>query len=286
MEKILKQGRLIFAIAIFALGVEHLVYARLPKPIASGGGSVIPVIPWVPGYQVFAYLTGVGLIAASICIAVNMRARPASILLGIFFLLCVIVLDISRVAAAPLDIGVRTLFFETLSLSASALTLAGTLPQEGSPQPWDRAVNALIKLGRFLFAASAIVFGIDHFLILKFIASLVPGWIPGAMFWACFTGAGFIAAGICIATKWMDRWGAAILGLMFLLWFLVLHAPRVLSAARFHNPDEWSSALIALAMCGGCWIHGLRQLPQRAALQTQRAPGTASSRASSEYSPE
>src|SRR5580693_7911951 len=115
MEQILKQGRLIFAVAIFSLGVEHLIVARLSEPTFSGE-SVVPVIPWVPGHPFLAYLAGLGLIAAGICIAANIRARLASILLGIFFLLCVIFLDISRVLAVPLDIGVRTIFFETLSL--------------------------------------------------------------------------------------------------------------------------------------------------------------------------
>jgi hypothetical protein len=47
------------------------------------------------------------------------------------------------------------------------------------------------------------------------------------------------------------------MGLMFLLWFVLLHAPRVLSLPKGLDPDEWSSAFIALAMCGGSWIAAL-----------------------------
>jgi len=49
-------------------------------------------------------------------------------------------------------------------------------------------------------------------------------------------------------------WGSFLLGTMFLLWFLLLRAPRVVMAFRSHDPDapnEWSRAFIALAMCGG-----------------------------------
>ena len=71
-------------------------------------------------------------------------------------------------------------------------------------------------------------------------------------------GAGFIAAGVCIATRWMARWGATLLGTMFGLWFLLLHAPRILGFSKVagapSNPNEWCSAFIALAMCGGSWI--------------------------------
>jgi uncharacterized membrane protein YphA (DoxX/SURF4 family) len=45
---------------------------------------------------------------------------------------------------------------------------------------------------------------------------------------------------------------AALLGLMFFLWFLLLHLPRVV--ARLDNGNEWNSALVALALCGGSWF--------------------------------
>jgi len=248
MEKIVKQGQLLFAIAITAFGIQHLIWPRF-------GQAVVPVIPWVPGNPFLAYLTGIVMIAAGLSIVTHTRAQLIAILLGILFLLAVLLLWVSRVAASPLDLGIRTRAFETLAMGASALMLAGTLPAEGRYfGRWENAVNGLVKFGRFLFAASSVVFGIDHFLVLAFIASLVPAWIPGGLFWAYLTGAGFIAAGVCIATKWMDRWAAMMLGTMFLLWFLLLHAPRVMSAPRSHDPNEWCSAFIALAMCGGAWV--------------------------------
>jgi hypothetical protein len=108
-----------------------------------------------------------------------------------------------------------------------------------------------------LFGISSVVFGIDHFLVLALIASLVPSWIPGGLFWAYLTGTAFIAAGISIVVKKLDQLSATLLGTMFLLWFLLLHSPRVLRALVSHNPtfpNEWSSAFIALAMCGGSWL--------------------------------
>jgi uncharacterized membrane protein len=249
MNAIIKQGHCVFAAAIVAFGVENVICAHLHQ-------AMMPVIPWVPGNPLLSYLTGAALLVAGLSIAFNVRARLAAILLGILFLLCVVLLQISRVAALPLDVGVRTCAFETLAMCGSALTLAGTLSAEGRDfDRWEGAACRLTESGRFLFAISAVVFGIDHFLVLDFIASLVPSWIPGSgMFWAYFTGAAFIAAGIGIATKWMGRWAGFLLGIMFLLWFLFLHAPRVVSFPRSHDPDEWSSAFIALAMCGGSWI--------------------------------
>jgi hypothetical protein len=72
------------------------------------------------------------------------------------------------------------------------------------------------------------------------------------LFWALLTGTALIASGISIAFRWLDQWAGFLLGVMFLLWVVILHAPRV--AADLHNPDEWSSALIAFAMGGASWI--------------------------------
>jgi uncharacterized membrane protein len=248
MEKMIAQGRLLFAVAITAFGVEHFVCAR-------SGGVALPVIPWVPANPALAYLVGIAFVAAGLSIAANIKARRTAILLGVFFLVCELVLQIPKVSAKPLDIGIRTTAFEILAFAGAALTLARGLPadQRESPQ-WARALEIFLSSGRLLFAASSVIFGIDHFLLLAFIASLIPAWIPGPLFWSYLTGAAFVAAGVSILTRWMDRWASALLGAMFLLWFLLLHVPRVMSAPRSHNPDEWSSAFIALGMCGASWI--------------------------------
>lgn len=237
MGKIVEQGRLIFAISVIAFGVLHFIWANF-------GEAVVPVIPWPPGYPWAAYLMGIALLATGVSIAINVKSREAAASLGILLLLSVLILHVPKMAAHPLDLGLRTRGFEPLALSGAAFALSG---------------GRDVTIGRYLFAISAVIFGVDHFLLLDFIAKLVPSWIPGGLFWAALTGAGFIAAGVCIATKWMMRWAATWLGIMFALWVLVLHGPRVLgfsSAAPKapHDPNEWSSAFIALAMCGASWI--------------------------------
>ena len=44
----------------------------------------------------------------------------------------------------------------------------------------------------------------------------------------------------------------SLLGLMFFLWVVILHAPRV--AASPHNGNEWTSAFVALAMSGSALL--------------------------------
>jgi len=249
MDMLLKQGRILFAISIAAFGLQNIIWAHSKDPFLS-------MIPWVPSYPPLGYLTGIALLLGGISILANLRMRHASMLLGVLFLLCVIFLQFSRVAASPWDVGVRTCAFETLTMCASAWMLADSRRGAGEDSSrWKPALNTVLASGRYLFAISMIVFGIDHYLVFNLIVSLVPHWIPGSgWFWANLTAFALIAAGFSIAVKWLDRWAAALLGLMFLIWFLVLHAPRVLSYPRCLDPDEWSSAFIALAVCGGAWI--------------------------------
>lgn len=61
----------------------------------------------------------------------------------------------------------------------------------------------------------------------------------------------FIAARVC-AERGRGRLAAVSPGIMFFPWVAILHAPRV--AAALHNGDEWSSAFVALAVCGSSWI--------------------------------
>jgi hypothetical protein len=115
-----------------------------------------------------------------------------------------------------------------------------------------RGAHTSIKLGRVLFAVSLVVFGVQHFLYARFIATLVPSWILGHLFWAYFVGIAFVAAALSLATQIKIGLAATWLGIMFLLWVLVLHLPRV--AAALHNGNEWTSLFVALAMSGGAFM--------------------------------
>jgi uncharacterized membrane protein YphA (DoxX/SURF4 family) len=238
VNRITAQGRIIFGIAIVALGVEHLICANMaaqPFP-ARFHAIVIPVIPWVPAHPWLAYVTGAALLAAGVSILVGVQARAGALLLGGMLLGCALILHVPRLVVVPQNWGLRGEVCEILALSAAAFVLTGRLA----------------NIGRVLFGITAVVFGVDHFLALGLIASLVPAWMPGHLFLAALTGAAMIAAGVSIITKWMGEPGAFWLGLVFLLIVLTLHVPRVLAAPQ--SPDEWSSALIALGMCGASWI--------------------------------
>lgn len=242
MGKIITQGQLVFGIVMMALGVVNLFCAHF--------GLAIAGVPWVPENPFFCYTTGVALVAAGLSIAAHLRSRSIAMLLGYFFLGCVLFRALPLVFANPGDWSVYGILCEALALGASAWTLVQVLPPASSR--WESVLGRATVSGPYLFAACLAVFGSIHFLVARFIASLIPAWIPGSLFFTYLTGTALVVSGICIAIRRLDERVGFLLGVMFLLWFVLLHSPRV--AADPHNPDEWSSAFIALAMCGGSWI--------------------------------
>ena len=249
MNRIVGLGRCIFAAAIIGFGVLQVIFAHHIAPVPQ-------IIPWLPQIPWLEYLAGAVFLATGICIVLNIRARLAAMILGIFFILCVLVLQVSRLTEHFASVPAQTAAFETLACCATAFMLAGNLSDEGrSFGEWKTLANALIRSGRYLFAISLVVFGYDHFRVIPVIAGLVPAWIPGSgKFWAYFTGISLVASGVGIATGLLARWGAFLIGVMFLAYFLALHLPRILTFPRSHNPAELSSAFIAAGMCGASWI--------------------------------
>ena len=227
MDKLVQSGRYIFAIAFLAFGIQHFIYAKY----AAGLGP-----PWIPGSPLRACFMGAALIIASLRIALNAKTRVTAMLLGLLLFLYFLLLYAPQLAANVHDFRPWTSGAEILAMCGAAWALAGTPA----------------KLGRYLFALTLTVFGVQHFLYAQFVATIVPSWIPGHLFWAYAVGIAFIATTLSIFTNIKARLAATLLGIMFFTWVLILHLPRVASA--LHNGNEWTSAFVALAMCGGSWI--------------------------------
>jgi uncharacterized membrane protein len=227
MDRLIRSGRYSFAIAFAAFGVQHFIYAKY----AAGLGP-----PWIPGSPLRACLIGIALVVASIRIATNAKTRVTSMLLGFLLFLYFLLLYAPRLVANVHNPGPWTSGAEILALSGAAWVLAGTPA----------------RLGRYLFAITLTVFGVQHLLYAHFVATLIPSWIPGHLFWAYAVGIAFIATALSIIANIMARLAATLLGVMFITWVFILHLPRVASA--LHNGNEWTSAFVALAMGGGAWI--------------------------------
>jgi len=209
--------------------------------------GLISVLPWLPAIPWVAYVFGAIWICCGVGLLFERTVRMAALVLGTLLFLCALILDAPKSAVDIGDVSLRTTLFEPLSIAC----LAWLVPGRGAIPDW------LARGSRYLLAASLIIFGVDHFIVLAFIATLIPAWIPWPTFWSAFFGVAFSAAGLSIGLNWLPRAGAIGIGLMFGIWVVTLHVPRVLGLYGIPgaptNPDEWSSLFIAVALWGGPW---------------------------------
>lgn len=112
---------------------------------------------------------------------------------------------------------------------AGALVIIFALPQlliKDIPQA--RGIDKLLAFGPLFFVLPMAVFGSQHFTSAKFVATLVPSWIPWHLFWTYFIGAALIASALSIVTRIYARLSASLLGLMLFLFVVLMHIPNLL----------------------------------------------------------
>lgn len=235
--------RILFALAVIGFGIETILCAQVASPALGVQYRVIPVIPWLPAIPWLAYAFGIFLVACGVAIATRRGVDAGAFAFACAFTIGAIVLVAPKYAMETASVSMRTALLELLAIASLAFMASMTTPR------------ALAIVARYVFALCLIVFGVDHFEVLASIAGLIPGWLPWHMFWAVFFGVAFIVAGIAIIMGFLERRAYLGIGLMYAIWVVTLHLPRTLGLYHIpgavHDPSEWSSLLIAVALCAG-----------------------------------
>jgi uncharacterized membrane protein len=117
-------------------------------------------------------------------------------------------------------------------------------------------VSNVPLLGRVFAAASLALFGAEHLAASKALAQGVPPWMPGHLFWAYFVGFALFAAATSIALNRYARLSASLLGVMFVLFVLMIHAPNVV--ADPNNRITWTVAVREIAFACGLFLFANR----------------------------
>lgn len=249
---LLSSGRMIYALAVLGFGVLCLVYLDFLN-------SLQPVPEWLPGYRLLAVATGLVLAAGGLALLAGYRMPLAGLALAVLFASSTVLLHVPGAVAEPalLRSPFWIRFFESLSLAAAALILAGIAADR--PR-W-------ITLGRNAFGIALPVFGILHFIYPESVAALVavsPVSWPWPLFWAWLTGAGHFAAGVAVLTGIWARPATILAGAMYASWALTLHLPRIVGelaprsvefpAGYGGDRPELTSLLVCVAFWGAAWI--------------------------------
>lgn len=230
-DMLARLGRVFFGLSLIAFGIQQFLWGDF----VPGRAPAWPAS--MPGRLVWAYASAIVLIAAGMAIVAEKKARLAGVTVAVMIFAWAALRNVP-VAAADHNLGgAWTNLGKGLALTGGALAVAALSPA------WTYVARVL--LGAFL-----ILCGIQHFLFPQFVKTLVPAWIPGALFWTYFAGVALIAGGIGLLLNRTARLAAALSGLMVFLWLLMLHIPRALAAPEAQRRNEWTAVVEAFAICG------------------------------------
>lgn len=242
MTKTTETGPYLYAAALLSFGIIQLVTQKFL-------GGLFPPAPSLPLYGLWVLLTSGIFIAAAAGIFLKIKQQLAAAMAGTFFFLLFLFLHLPRLLVRIHDPIRWTVAFEVLALGSGAFVIAYFLSNGiyGRPR-WIKMINAVGMISRYLFALSLVVFAIQHIMYESYIETLIPSWMPATAYWSWLVIAGFLLAAVSLITRIQVSLATTLLGMMFLLWVLILHAPRAI--AKLNVEPEWTSLCIALAVSG------------------------------------
>ena len=241
MPNLLKLGRYFLALPLLVFAIQYLAIGKYQ-------GGLPPMPPWAQGGAIGAYLVGLLVLVTSAALFLNKQVRLLCLVTGAWFVFAFFVFHLQHASSVWSNGNDRTRALETLCIGVGLLALAAMSSAEGFGAMSADANRKLILVSRIVFGVSMVIFGWQHFMYAQFLVNLVQTWLPAHAFWIYFTGTAMMAAGAAIATGILARIAGISLGVMFALFFLTLHLPRVL--AVIHNQDEITSMFVALAFSG------------------------------------
>jgi uncharacterized membrane protein len=113
-------------------------------------------------------------------------------------------------------------------------------------------VGKVLVLGPVFEAVALAMFAAEHFLSARNLMTIVPSWLPGALFWTYFVGAALLAAAISFIAWRCVRWSALLLALLFLLIVTTIDLPDL--PKHIHERLFWTLAVRETAFAGGAMV--------------------------------
>ncbi|MFZ2029231.1 MAG: hypothetical protein WAU68_02895 [Vitreimonas sp.] len=221
-------GRALLVLGLAGTGALCLIYAGLDPQWQHPPGSL--------NNATLAYANGALLIALSLALLLPKLRAIGGYALAAFLVLWVLTLAVPRIIAGEEAAWLAPA--EVLTVAIGAWIASGD----------GRAMRPL----EVLFGLCLITFGVAHFLYLDLTAHMIPSFIPFHLQLAAFTGAGHIAAALSVISGILAWLGSALLALMFSLFVLLLHVPRVLADPG--SRLEWTMLFHATALTGAAWL--------------------------------
>lgn len=244
--RIIGIGQVVFAVALIGLGVLGLRYDDFAL-------SWQPVPPGIPYHAILAYASGALLLVTGIGILFARTAQASALIETINLFAWIALLRLDGIVAHPLSAGRWLGVGENLVLATGAWVLLILLARRDRVALVKFASNdGALTIARILFGVALPLIGQSHIVFAQDTAGYIPGWIPAHMFFAYFTGAADIVAGLAVILMILPRLAATLAAIMMSLFTILIWIPAAIAAPM--DRLSWTALMASTAISGGAWI--------------------------------
>ena len=243
-------ARGLFAIAAASLAVLSLSYGDLALI-----GQSLPA--WIPWRETWLYGSALLVLAASAGLFFPRTALPSAWTIGAYLAIWAATCA-PQILPNPISFGAWYGFCEALTGLVGAWILYVMLQSQSRGSEMPIASERAVRTAQVLFGLTCVFYGGSHFAYADYTAGMVPGWLPGRLGFAYFTGLAHVAAGIGIMVGVLPRLAATLEAIMMSLFGLLVWVPSFFAQPRpqWATPpqNQWSELVVNLVLAASAWI--------------------------------
>lgn len=239
------RDRMLLRVARAAMGVCLLAWAVQEVHTSGHIGDMGLLAEWMPGIAALAWVAAAIFFVAGVATLTGFALRSVATAMGVVFAVSGVLRFTQFIPEMAHVWAYRGVAAEMFACGAGMWMLAA---QADGAWPSDAGLRRLGAVGLAVFGAMDVVLGTIHYQEGALFATLVPAWMPARLFLVYFSGTALAAAGVAFVVRRWVRAAGLWLGLMFLLWVVTLHGPRIAHAPG--STDEWNSGLVCLCFAG------------------------------------
>jgi uncharacterized membrane protein len=242
--RIASVGQAVLAVTFIGLGAVGLLYPDF-VPLWN------PIRASVPSRQLFVYLGALISVTSGIGLLFHRTAAISARLLLTTLLLWLLLFRLPNFLHEPAFAACWSVFPLAVMLAAAWVLYVWFATD------WDREHLSFIsgsngmRCARVIYGLSLVFFGAAHFIDVRDTLSLIPHWLPTPLFWAYFTGAAFIAAGISTIIGFCARLAVTLSACQIGLFLFLVWIPIIAAGSR--DPFHWSETILTGALLTGAW---------------------------------
>jgi uncharacterized membrane protein len=228
-----QSARIAFASGMIGLGIIGFVFGDFAQL-----WKFAPA--YVPAHQSLAYASSTLLLVCGIALLFKPTETLAARVLFPYWALIVLALKLPVVLKHPLvEVTYQSMSEIVVVMTGAWVLFAGDDKRS-------------LRIAQLVFGLALIPLGLAHFFYLELTAPIIPSFIPFHTFWAYFTGAAQIAAGIGVLLNILPKLAATLDAVLLASFTFVVWIPKIVEPAP--TGATWSEFTISWAVTAAAWV--------------------------------